>query len=30
VKGKRDAERLSMTTAKRRGYKACGVCKPAD
>jgi hypothetical protein len=29
VKGKPDAERLSMTTAKRRGYKACGVCKPA-
>jgi hypothetical protein len=30
VKGKPDAERLSMTTAKRRGYKPCGVCKPAD
>lgn len=28
IKGKPDAERLSMTTAKRRGYKACGVCKP--
>ncbi|HEV3474634.1 MAG TPA: hypothetical protein VG602_04645 [Actinomycetota bacterium] len=30
VKGKRDTERLSMTTAKRRGYNACGVCKPGD
>jgi hypothetical protein len=30
VRGKRDTERLSMTTAKRRGYKACGVCKPED
>lgn len=30
VRGKRDTERLSMTTAKRRGYKACGVCKPGD
>jgi hypothetical protein len=28
VKGKRDTERLPMTTAKRRGYNACGVCKP--
>jgi hypothetical protein len=28
VKGRRDTERLTRTTAKRRGYSSCGVCKP--
>lgn len=28
VKGRRDTERLQLTTAKSRGYSACGVCKP--
>lgn len=28
VKGRRDTEKLAKTTAKRRGYSACGVCKP--
>ncbi|HEX2030865.1 MAG TPA: hypothetical protein VHL78_05625, partial [Actinomycetota bacterium] len=28
VRGRRDTEKLNRTTAKRRGYDACGVCKP--
>ncbi|MGH2722805.1 MAG: hypothetical protein ACRDI0_00815 [Actinomycetota bacterium] len=28
VKGRTDTERLTKSTAKRRGYSACGVCKP--
>jgi len=28
VKGKRDTEKITKATAKRRGYDACGVCKP--
>jgi hypothetical protein len=28
VKGRRDTEKLTTSTAKRRGYSACGVCKP--
>lgn len=28
VKGRRDTERIQLTTAKSRGYSACGVCKP--
>ena len=28
VKGRTDTERLAKATAKRRGYSACGVCKP--
>ena len=29
VKGRRDTEKITVSTAKRRGYTACGVCKPA-
>lgn len=28
VKGRRDTERLQVSTAKSRGYNRCGVCKP--
>lgn len=28
VKGRKDTERLNASTAKSRGFKACGVCKP--
>ena len=29
VKGRRDTEKITVSAAKRRGYTACGVCKPA-
>ena len=29
VKGRRDTEKITRGTAKRRGYNACGICKPA-
>jgi outer membrane biosynthesis protein TonB len=29
VKGRKDTETITKTTAKRRGYSACGICKPA-
>ena len=28
VKGRRDTERITRTTADRRGYSACGICRP--
>lgn len=28
VKARRDTDRITRATAKRRGYSACGVCKP--
>ena len=28
VQGRKDTERLTASTAKSRGFKACGVCKP--
>lgn len=28
VQGRKDTERLNASTAKSRGFKACGVCKP--
>jgi hypothetical protein len=28
VRGRRDTERMQVSTAKSRGYNACGVCKP--
>lgn len=30
VKGRRDTERIRLETAEKRGYSACGVCKPAS
>lgn len=29
VKGRNDTEKIARSTAKRRGYSACGICKPA-
>ena len=29
VKGRRDTERITLATAKRRDFTACGTCKPA-
>lgn len=28
IKGRRDTERITLGTAQKRGYLACGVCKP--
>ena len=28
VAGRRDAERMTVAAAKRRGFSACGVCRP--